>query len=132
MKISISRETKDLLTNLAFSLIIAVCCVVAYDRFFVPKFPKIYVVDVNKMESDFRDELVIFAFNNNNGIPVDAEFVEREFEKLVAFIEKVAKENNAFVYRKDNMISDGTNVVDITEEVLNLYKKQAGSREWER
>lgn len=123
MKLNLDKSTKDLLVNLAFCAVVAVCCVVAYDRFFAPSVPKIYVIDVAKIETEIRRELIALAYNENNGIPIDKEFVVKEVEKLALFIEKVGKENNALIFRKDNLLADGKNVKDITEQVLKMYAK---------
>ena len=85
--------------------------------------PKIYVIDVAKIETEIRRELIALAYNENNGIPIDKEFVVKEVEKLALFIEKVGKENNALIFRKDNLLADGKNVKDITEQVLKMYAK---------
>ncbi len=111
MKLNLDKSTKDLLVNLAFCVVVAVCCVVAYDRFFVPSVPKIYVIDVAKIETEIRRELIALAYNENNGIPIDKEFVVKEVEKL------------ALIFRKDNLLADGKNVKDITEQVLKMYAK---------
>lgn len=122
MKINLDKTTKDLLVNLIFSLIISLCCVLAYDRFFIPSLPKIYVIDVAKMETDIRREIIALAYNNN-GIPIDANFVTSEIEKLVQFIEQVGIKNQALIFRKDNLIADGANVKDITQQVFEMYVK---------
>lgn len=127
MRINIDKATKDLFVNLVFSLIVSICCVLAYDRFFVPNLPKIYVIDVAKMETDIRREIIALAYNNN-GIPIDANFVTSEIEKLVQFIEQVGVKNQALIFRKDNLIADGTNVKDITQQVFEMYIKTLKDR----
>ena len=120
MKLSLDKSTKDLLVNLVFSLIVAVCCVVAYAKFFVPNLPKIYVIDVAKMETDIRRELIALAYNNN-GIPIDADFIAAEIDKLIQFIEKVGQQNKALIFNKSNLIADGIGVKDITQQVFKMY-----------
>ena len=123
MKLNLDKSTKDLLVNLAFCVVVAVCCVVAYDRFFAPSVPKIYVIDTQKMQDEIRRETLALSYKQD-GIPADEEYVIARVNELSSIIENVAKENKAFVFHKENVVVDDFFVKDITAQIIEIYKKQ--------
>ena len=127
MKLSIDKSTKDLLVNLVFSLIVAVCCVVAYDKFFTPSLPKIYVIDTQRMQDEIRRETLALSYKQG-GIPASEEYIVARVNEIASIVEKVAKENKAFIFHKENIVVDGLLVKDISAQVIEMYKKQRASK----
>ena len=127
MKIKFSSEIKDLVLNLASALVISISSVIAYDKFFVPKFPAIFAVDVPKLREEIRQDILAQSFNNN-GIPVEEKEIIKRVEDIVKFIEKIGKDNEALIFHKENIVVDGVNVKDITEQVLELDRKQRSAK----
>lgn len=114
-------NTKDLLVNLVFSLIIALSCVVGYDKFFAPKIPKIYLVDMQVIEDELRKEILNIALHNKGFVPSE-EYILKRSKQIYTIVEKIADENNALIFYKSALANNNVYAKDISKDVLSIYE----------
>lgn len=114
-------NTKDLLTNLSFCFILILCCLVSYDKFFAPKFPRIYIVDMQIIEDSLRKEILSIALNNKGFIPSEEYVLERSKE-IYTIVENIADDNNALIFYKNALANNNIHAKDISKDVLTIYE----------
>ena len=114
-------NTKDLFINLIFCFVLMLCCIVSYDKFFTPKFPKIYLVDMQVIEDSLRKEILSIALNNKGFVPSEEYVLERSKE-IYTIVEKIADENNALIFYKSALANSNAYAKDISKDVLAIYE----------
>lgn len=117
-------NTRELLTYLVFSLLISLCCIIAYEKFFAEKLPRIYVVDIKIIEEELRRDLLAMMINNKGIIPSE-DYILAQSKKINTIVEKIAQENKAIILYKSAIIADKANIQDISFKVLEIYKNTA-------